>query len=330
VTPSTPIAALTREQSQLLSRLASVVERRLSEAGQTDRDRCTLALHAALELAELPPPRRVIWARSPVEALRDRAGGGPGGRPVLEPLRRRVKACVWAHVVPGLREWVAGRLAPRGSRYWLLRAPELDRSPDWRPPELDPRDFDWLSAGLFWRACGLALPDVGPLVTLADGCDGCWRQADDWILVDRPVALAVDRAGRLHHASGPALTYRDRHSIHAWHGVRVPGRVIEDPASLTLQEIVAEDNQEVRAVMVERYGLERIMAAADVADPDPDRTLYRLALPGGDPVVAVRVRCPSTGREYLLRVPPHIATGRAAVAWTFSVPESDYRPRVET
>jgi len=42
-------------------------------------------------------------------------------------------------------------------------------------------------------------------------------------------------------------------------------------------------------------------------------------------------RCPSTGRKYLLRVPPHIADCRAAAAWLagFNNPD-EYRPVQET
>lgn len=49
-----------------------------------------------------------------------------------------------------------------------------------------------------------------------------------------------------------------------------------------------------------------------------------------EPVVAVEVVCPSTGEDYLLRVPPETRTCREAVAWTFSLPSYQYAPLLET
>jgi hypothetical protein len=44
----------------------------------------------------------------------------------------------------------------------------------------------------------------------------------------------------------------------------------------------------------------------------------------------VRVTCPSTGRQYALRVPPDTATARAGVAWTFSLSADAYQPTVQS
>ena len=61
------------------------------------------------------------------------------------------------------------------------------------------------------------------------------------------------------------------------------------------------------------------------------RQLLRLKLEGDEDLVCVAVICPSTGRRYLLRVPPTMRTCRQSVAWTagFSDPKL-YKPRVET
>lgn len=62
-----------------------------------------------------------------------------------------------------------------------------------------------------------------------------------------------------------------------------------------------------------------------------DRELLRVDLAGEEALVCVSVRCPSTGRQYLLRVPPTMTSCHAAVAWTagFDVAD-DYQPMVET
>jgi hypothetical protein len=37
-------------------------------------------------------------------------------------------------------------------------------------------------------------------------------------------------------------------------------------------------------------------------------------------------RCPSTGRDYVLRVPPTMNSAREAVAWTFGMKAEEYQP----
>mgnify|MGYP001616111630 CR=1 FL=1 len=63
------------------------------------------------------------------------------------------------------------------------------------------------------------------------------------------------------------------------------------------------------------------------------RELLRVRRPKGsinvNPIVAVRVTCPSTGHVYLLRVPPETVTCQEAVAWTFGLSSLGYQPTVE-
>lgn len=122
-----------------------------------------------------------------------------------------------------------------------------------------------------------------------------------------------------------------------WRGVPIDERVAFRPGTLRVGEILEERNAEVRRVMLERYGFEAFMAAAEAelldADRDPggERRLLRVPLDQDEPLVCVSVACPSTGRRYFLRVPPHVTSCRQAVAWTagFDDPD-DYQPRVET
>jgi hypothetical protein len=106
---------------------------------------------------------------------------------------------------------------------------------------------------------------------------------------------------------------------------------------LTADEILGEPNAEVRRVMIERVGFEWLAehAGAEVLDRDRDpggeRRLLRVPIPNDEPLVCVSVNCPSTGRQYVLRVPPTTTTCRQAVAWMAGYDDpKDYRPEVET
>jgi hypothetical protein len=122
-----------------------------------------------------------------------------------------------------------------------------------------------------------------------------------------------------------------------WRGVPVDERIAFRPETLRHDEVLAEGNAERRRVMLERYGLDRFMAdaGADILDEDRDaggpRRLLRLKLDGDEDLVCVTVVCPSTARQFVLRVPPAMRTCRQAVAWTagFDDPRL-YSPAVET
>jgi hypothetical protein len=123
-----------------------------------------------------------------------------------------------------------------------------------------------------------------------------------------------------------------------WRGVPIDTRIAFRPDTLTHEEVLAERNAERRRVMLERYGLDRFMrdAKAETLDEDTDdtggkRRLLRLKLEGDEDLVCVTVVCPSTERQFVLRVPPTMRTCRQAIAWTAGFDDPDmYNPMVET
>jgi hypothetical protein len=122
-----------------------------------------------------------------------------------------------------------------------------------------------------------------------------------------------------------------------WNGVNVTGQIAFHPEPLSARQALSAENAELRRVMVERIGSERFVAEANPQQLDTDvdrggmRRLLRVDIPDDEPWVALEVRDPSTGRTYLLRVPPEIDTCRRAAAWVagFDNPD-DYQPILET
>ena len=155
------------------------------------------------------------------------------------------------------------------------------------------------------------------------------------IISDRPEVLKVDDRNRPHSENGPFCRWRDGSELYSFHGTRIPAHVINHPESITAKQILAEENAEVRRVMIERVGMERFIADAKAKEIHKhDRgTLLSIDLPGDPEKVlrAVRVTDPSTGRQYFLRVPPQIKRADDAVAWSFHFEvASEYNPIAET
>ncbi|MBC8084122.1 MAG: hypothetical protein H7Z21_13010 [Hymenobacter sp.] len=127
-----------------------------------------------------------------------------------------------------------------------------------------------------------------------------------------------------------------RVNIH-WQGTAVDERTAFRPEDLKAVEILNVRNVTRRRVLLERFGLDRFIAEVGglIIDRDRDaggeRQLLSIPLDDDEPIVALRVRCPSTAHTYVLRVPPHVRTCRRAAAWLAGFEnEHDYRPIIET
>jgi hypothetical protein len=122
-----------------------------------------------------------------------------------------------------------------------------------------------------------------------------------------------------------------------WKGVPIDERIAFRPETITVPEVLGEPNAERRRVLLERMGYERFLTEAQAEkldqdrDPGGERRLLRVSLSHDEPLVCLAVSCPSTGRQYMLRVPPSMRTCHQAAAWIAGFDrQSDYHPIAET
>ena len=148
------------------------------------------------------------------------------------------------------------------------------------------------------------------------------------IVSDRPKTLTVDDQNRPHAENGPFCEWRDGTKLWAWHGVRVPGRLIEQPETITVKEIQDEGNEEVRRVMVDLYGPGRYLrdSGARLIDADHEgarKGAAHRALLEDDLGQRWLVGTDgSTGRTYHMAVPENVKTCRAAHESRCGFPET--------
>ena len=132
-----------------------------------------------------------------------------------------------------------------------------------------------------------------------------------------------------------------------WNGMELEHRIVFNPETITAKEVLQTDNAEMRRVKLQFMGYQRFFEEAkpDILDQDTDaggpRQLLCLKFNRNqpndyryqedEPLVCVSYKCPSTGRQYVVRVPPNITKCKQAVAWIagFDNP-NDYHPMYET
>ena len=153
------------------------------------------------------------------------------------------------------------------------------------------------------------------------------------IISDFPTVLKVDNENRPHSSTGPFCQWKDGFSLYAWHGVRVPAWIIEQPHLITIEKIDGESNAEIRRVMLDRYGFLRYLQEkqAQIIHQDFDEggemmKLYSMPTDDdeGQPMLSLYLRNSTPDpsghvREYVLRVPPTCKTVWEARNWTFNL-----------
>ncbi|MEV7229238.1 DUF6745 domain-containing protein [Polymorphospora sp. NPDC051019] len=180
-------------------------------------------------------------------------------------------------------------------------------------------------------------PRLRGLANVATSAGWWWPYEQVAVLTERPVVTERDNVGRLHRGDGPALAYPDGYGLHVWRGMAIPPEVAQELPRLTVQRIRAEQNAEVRRVMLEHFGYDRYLreSNAHAMHRDECGVLWRINLSDDEPLVMVEVvnstaEPDGTHRTYWLRVPPDTRTARGGVAWTFGLTEEEYAPLAQT
>ena len=331
----------------------------VAATGPGDRARAEAGVRLAYQRAGLREPGRIVWARSPLEAVRLLSGGPAEDGQALPPTGPSVRDAVRTRPVAAERARLHTRLGPTGwSDHWRTAGADLwettrllvDRvrtgivealAPDDRKAEtrirlllldavLGQHDVAWLSA--LDTASGL-----DGLTEVARTAGWWWPYENVTIITERPTQLHRDEAGRLDRGDGPALAYSDGFALHAWRGLPVPGEFLDRLSTLTPQLIRAEENAELRRVMLEFYGYDRYLEESGAQPVHRDETgvLWRIELTGDEDAVMVEVvnstpEPDGTSRTYWLRVPPTTRTAREGVAWTFGLSAEEYNPLRQT
>lgn len=116
------------------------------------------------------------------------------------------------------------------------------------------------------------------------------------IATEKPLKINLDEQGRLHNFNGKSIEYRSGWGLFHIHGIEVPGWIVKAPQKINNKTIDAEENIEVRRVMLDIYGADNYLKNGnyEVLDIDTDqfgrqRRLLRSQNGDDEPIVRVEV-----------------------------------------
>ena len=83
------------------------------------------------------------------------------------------------------------------------------------------------------------------------------------------------------------------------------------------QWLLTEDNAEVRRVLIQGIGYDRIIQELSAQQIDSWQEYALLQIDNADvePICLLKMTCPSTGFIHALRVPPNLTSARDAIRW---------------
>jgi hypothetical protein len=101
-------------------------------------------------------------------------------------------------------------------------------------------------------------------------------------------------------------------------GVDLPRRYWTKFSKWKAVWLLDEENVEVRRLLIQQIGYDRICQELDAIDLDTWREYTLLKIDADideEPMVLLKMTCPSTGHIHILRVPPEMTSAEAAITW---------------
>ncbi|MEG4815090.1 leucine-rich repeat domain-containing protein, partial [Microcoleus sp. K5-D4] len=145
------------------------------------------------------------------------------------------------------------------------------------------------------------------------------------LVCDRPLHIRFDAENRLHAEGEPAIAFADGYSLYFHHGLKLPekyGKV--HPDLWEAQWLLFEENAELRRLLIQRIGYDRICQELEVTELDSWQEYTLLSIEFDDdfddegnakPIYLLKMTCPSTGHIHALRVPPNVRSAQEAIRW---------------
>jgi hypothetical protein len=144
-------------------------------------------------------------------------------------------------------------------------------------------------------------------------------------VIQNPTEIHLENE-MLSNEKGPAATWKDGFKCWAIRGIPLNETIVMHPERQTVKEILAEPNNDVRAIRIERFGWPRFLKESNATPIDLRRNevegtweaLYQFGASNWNSQTRLVVTCP-TKRMFALRVPNEIRACEQAQKWLWPV-----------
>ena len=139
------------------------------------------------------------------------------------------------------------------------------------------------------------------------------------LVCDRPIKITLNNEDQLHNLTDTAMEYADGYSLYAHHGVFLPetyGKV--HPSRWQAQWLLSEKNQELKQLLIETIGYNRIYQELPTIELDSHQgyTLLKVATdPSLEPIHLLKSYCYEPNRVRCLGIPSSILSAKEALVW---------------
>ena len=136
---------------------------------------------------------------------------------------------------------------------------------------------------------------------------------------NRPSKFSLDSESRLHAEGEAAIQFADGYGLYYYHGIALPekyGKV--HPNQWQARWLLSENNAELRRILIQTIGYNRICDELQAIQLDSFREYDLIKIDADadvEPIVLLKMICPSTGYTHVLRVPPNMVSARVAITW---------------
>lgn len=183
------------------------------------------------------------------------------------------------------------------------------------------------------------LTSIDGIAELAKNAGWYWPFDEVAIVCDFPTEIHQDDRQRFHNPDGPAIGYCDGFGIYCYRNRRIDPDIINDHNKVTIDMIKKEENQEMKAILIELYTLEKYVQDANLKvlsyDKHNKATLYEDKI-GDEKIkyVCLENHTPEPDgsfKKYIqICVDQNVKTALDAVAASFGLKAAQYKPIIQT
>lgn len=136
----------------------------------------------------------------------------------------------------------------------------------------------------------------------------------------KPDYIKFNDQNQLHCDDGMACQYPDGWGVYSINGVSVDEQIVMSPETQTIEQMLKEENEEVKRIRISRYGWGKFLdqtgaSIIDQNENDIEGTKEFLMHSDKLNLRVLACVCPSTTKEFLLEVPPETQSCREAQSW---------------